>query len=210
MDAKLLNTLRYELERFVGAAPEEVDARLAKLLRLTETLRREPTDASDAPIKRYVIELDAALADGRLPPSYPSLLQELARVLQERKQPAAPAPTDVLQEARKLVAGRALLVIGGLTRPDHQEALREALGLSEVLWPSTRESNPRLDPFEPLIARPDVVAVVLLIRWIRHAMNDAAALCLKHGKVMVRVPSGYNVNQIAQLLVEQSRRRADE
>ena len=68
---------------------------------------------------------------------------------------------------------------------------------------------PTLTVLEPHIARKDVAAVVLLIRWIRHNLNDVAELCVLHGKPLVRAPGGYNVNQLAKLVVEQRRRRGE-
>src|SRR5688572_9247108 len=163
MDAKLLNTLKYEL------------------VRVAAELARQPAGVDQAVLKKLVLELRPALAEQRLPASYVQLLRELERAPRGQGNGAV-APRSAVEEARELLRGRALVLIGGIPRPDHQESLRVAFELSEVVWPPTSETKPTLTVLEPHIARADVAAVVLLIRWIRHALNDVADLCARHGK----------------------------
>lgn len=208
MDTKLLNTLRFELDRYLNAPDEEQERHRAKLVRCVDELLQQPVLAGQSMLRRYLDELRPALAERRIPASYVQLVRELAQL------PRAPterveAPRTPVDEARELLRGKSLVVIGGLPRPEHMQNLRTTFELSEVVWPETSESNPSLAGLEPLIARADVAAVVLLIRWIRHNLNDVAALCSRYRKPLVRAPGGYNVNRIAQLVAEQSRRRAD-
>jgi len=208
VDRQLLNTLRFELGRYVLAGETEQEARRAKLVRCVEALLAEPPGAGEGRLRPWIEELGAALAERRLPASHAQLARALEALPSTRAAPPA-APRTPVDEARELLRGRALLVIGGLPRPDHMENLRASFELSEVLWPQTSETKPTLHVLEPHIARPDVAAVVLLIRWIRHALNDVAQLCARHDKPLVRVPGGYNVRQIAQLVLEQRRGRAN-
>jgi hypothetical protein len=201
MDPRLLNTLRYELDRYVAAGEPEQERHRAKLARCVDELLAQPVAPGEVLVRRWLEELGPALAERRLPASYVQLLRELERA--PRGQGNGPvAPRSAVEEARELLRGRALVLIGGIPRPDHQESLRAAFELSEVVWPPTSETKPTLSVLEPHIARADVAAVVLLIRWIRHALNDVADLCARHGKPLIRAPGGYNVNQIAQLLVD--------
>jgi hypothetical protein len=105
------------------------------------------------------------------------------------------------------VRGRALLLLGGDPRNEHVENLRKTLKLSALHWPQTREDAPDVDSFEPWIARVDVAAVVLLIRWSRHAYGDVTRLCDRYDKPLVRIEAGYNVVQISRGLVEQASER---
>lgn len=206
MDPKTLNTLKYELDRWLHADEADRERHRAKLAACAAELVRQPADARQALLKKLVTELHVALGEHRVPASYVQLQRELERSGREPVRDVK-APLDPVAEARELLRGRVLVVIGGDPRRDHQENLRTTFELSDVVWPATRESRPSILALEPHIARTDVAAVLLLIRWIRHALNDVAELCERHDKALVRVPAGYNVNQIAQLVVEQRGRR---
>ena len=54
-------------------------------------------------------------------------------------------------------SGRSVVLIGGIRRPEAQEALRTALGLKELVWIETREHQ-SIEAFEPAVARPEVAA----------------------------------------------------
>lgn len=209
MDAKLLNTLRFELDRYLNASDEEQERHRAKLVKCVDELLRQSVAPSESMLRRYLDELRPALAERRVSASYVQLVRELEKLPRAAEDAGkrSPKPPDPIDEARAMLRGRALLVIGGIPRPEHIENLRAAFELAEVVWPVTSETNPTLTVLEPHIARKDVAAVVLLIRWIRHNLNDVATLCARHGKPLVRAPGGYNVNQLAKLLVEPGRRR---
>ena len=53
-------------------------------------------------------------------------------------------------------------------------------------------------------ARQDVAAVLLAIRWTSNSYGAVKDFCRKHGKVFVRLPSGYNPNQVAHQLLLQA------
>ncbi len=55
----------------------------------------------------------------------------------------------------------------------------------------------------PFIARADVDAVLLAIRWSSHSYGDVRAICEKYGKEFFRLPAGYNPNQVAHQLLQQ-------
>ncbi len=98
-------------------------------------------------------------------------------------------------------------MIGGDSRPEHAERLRTSFELAAVLWPVTNEHNASAARLEPLIARPEVTVVLLLIRWIRHSLNDVAAMCERHDKPLVRVPGRYDVETVAPLILAPCGRR---
>jgi len=53
------------------------------------------------------------------------------------------------------------------------------------------------------IARPEVALVVLAIRWSSHSFGDVKLFCDKYGKPLVRLPAGYNSNQVAAQVLAQ-------
>ena len=46
-------------------------------------------------------------------------------------------------------------------------------------------------------------AVLLAIRWSSHSYGEVRDYCEKHGKHFVRLPGGYNPNQVAHQILQQ-------
>jgi hypothetical protein len=111
-------------------------------------------------------------------------------------------PTPAVREAAALLEGKCMVLIGGDRRPGAQRALKEALRLSDLVWLETREHQ-SIAGFEPAIARPDVALCVLAIRWTSHSFGDVKTFCDRYGKPLVRLPAGYNPNQVAAQIVAQ-------
>ena len=107
-----------------------------------------------------------------------------------------------MKEARRLLAGRSAVLIGGTCRHDAQRELEAALGLKELVWVETKEHQ-SVETFEPAVARPDVALVLLAIRWASHGFGDVKRSCDRHGKPLVRLPGGYSPNQVAAQIVAQ-------
>ena len=82
------------------------------------------------------------------------------------------------------------------------DALAQAFGLRELIWIETREHQTHA-VFEPYVARDDVAAVVLAIRWSSHGFGEVKEFCDKYGKPLVRLPAGYSPNQVAYHLLRQ-------
>lgn len=57
--------------------------------------------------------------------------------------------------------------------------------------------------FKPYVKRNDVKVVALLIRWSSHSYGELKPLCDRHGKLFVRLPTGYGPNQFANQIVTQ-------
>jgi hypothetical protein len=155
-----------------------------------------------------------------LPQGFRRVLQEVDRFLALRKSPsgagtgagagagaeAAAAPeqqqSQEVKDARRLLAGRSMVLIGGICHRDAQRLLESALGLKELVWIETKEHQ-SIAAFESAIARPDVALVLLAIRWTSHAFGDVKQFCDRHGKPLVRLPGGYNPNQVATQILAQ-------
>jgi hypothetical protein len=211
LDAQKLHKFAFHLTR-VGSDPlgaREQD--WATVVELTRQWLNQPGTTRETSLLRLLQQAGPALLARRLPENYRHLLHTLETTLKAAPKPDGPPalrPTDVEQLAL-LLQGRVLLVIGGDPKPEHCARLKQALGLAEVLWPETSEIRPELRSLEPLIARDEVALVVLLIRWIRHALNDVSDLCVKHDKPLARITGGYSVNQIATQALAQCGRRLE-
>ena len=45
--------------------------------------------------------------------------------------------------------------------------------------------------------------VIVAIRWSSHSFENVDELCRKYGKLYVRLPGGYNANQVAKQILDQ-------
>jgi len=113
-----------------------------------------------------------------------------------------PEPNAEILEARRLLAGRSGVLIGGACRPEAREGLISALGLSDLIWIETKVHQ-SIAGFEPAIARSDVAVVLLAIRWSSHAFGEVRTFCDRYKKPLVRLPGGYNPNQVAAQILAQ-------
>lgn len=137
-------------------------------------------------------------------------LREIDRYLASREAEAARSrdesgsvttPSKEEEQVRALLAGRAVVLIGGIQRPSHKTRIEEAFQLSELVWLDGGVVS--YTDFEPAIARADVAAVILLIRWSSHGYGDVKEYCDTYDKPLIRVPAGYNPKQLAHQIIEQ-------
>jgi hypothetical protein len=156
-------------------------------------------------------------ADDRANPSKSADLIARARATGSApRTPSRPAPapkpepdddteeptTAEVEDVRRLLSGRRVVLIGGDCRRDAQAMLERAFGLKDLVWLETKEHQ-SVATFEPAIARDDVALVLLAIRWSSHAFTDTKRYCDRHGKPLVRLPGGYNPNQVATQILAQ-------
>lgn len=116
------------------------------------------------------------------------------------------APSEPIPEvktARRLLEGKVAVLIGGLCRPHSRDALQQELGLRELRWVSTRPHE-SVDGLAAEVRRKDVNLVMLAIRWSSHSFDDIKRVCDQAGRVFVRLPRGYGVNQVAREIVAQA------
>jgi len=117
--------------------------------------------------------------------------------------------SDELLRVRELLRGKAVVLLGGICRHTSKRLIERELELKELVWLSSGH-HASIAPFEDAIARPDVGAVLMMIRWSSHSFEGVKDFCLKHNKPYVRVPAGYNPSQLAhQILLQQGSRLAE-
>lgn len=209
MERKDQNKLLFHVRRLVDLGDGDLTHHWEQCAALCDALLAQPTSPAERELRARVAELREACAARTLPGGYVVLVRELEAAQSRKAGEAAPpsaGPTPVEQVA-SLLRGRALVVIGGLPRDQHARNFERVFELSELVWVHSRENNPDLAPLEPPIARADVACVLLLIRWIRHALGEVAKLCERHGKPLVRVPGGYNPETLAPQILSQAGKR---
>jgi hypothetical protein len=108
----------------------------------------------------------------------------------------------MVAEVADLLRDQTVVVLGGERRAYTIQAIKEAFELQNLIWCTTQEGQSYLS-MEPYIKRADVSLVILAIRWASHNLSEASILCARHGKLLVRLPAGYNASQIAHQVMQQ-------
>lgn len=165
--------------------------------------------ASNRELRELVPVIDDMPDFPEAPIGFQMVLREIDRFLATCPPPdTAPVPQQSAQvrSVAQLLAGKSVVLVGGDCRPGAYKALKEAFRLSELHWVSTRDHE-SIDYFEPYVARPDVAVVLLAIRWSSHSYTDIGTFCDKYGKPLVRLPGGYNPNQVATQIMNQCSNR---
>jgi hypothetical protein len=201
---KLLKQGQYHAKAIQQGKGSEHDWR--KIVEVVEKLIAGGIPASNPDLRELLLPIVDDMPDlGDLPSGFQKALGEIDRYLATRLPPSGEAAQELGAEVREIAArlkGKSIVLIGGERRPYSYDALKSALGLQDLIWIETREHQ-SIDGFEPYVARPDVAAIVLAIRWTSHAFGDVKQFCDKHGKPLVRLPAGYNPNQVAHQILQQ-------
>jgi hypothetical protein len=167
------------------------------------------------PSDRNLREKLLPLLDTRPPsttigPGMTQVLREIDRFLasQERPEESAVQATRLSPDVGRVAQvfkGRSVVLIGGERRVVHEERLENAFGLSELIW--IEGFGRSYTSFEPHIARDDVVAVLLAVRWASHESGNVQRYCDEYGKPLIMLRAGYNENQVAAQVIAQAGQR---
>ena len=190
------------------------DAHWQAVVEVVDAMVGEGIPPSDPELRDLLMPVIDELPDrDDLPTGFRLVLREIDRYLATRTphsaEVTAPEPTAEVQRAARLLSGRSVVLIGGVRRPEAQRMLRASLDLEDLIWIETREHQ-SIRGFEATVARPDVAVVLLAIRWSSHAFGDVKQFCDRHGKPLVRLPGGYNPNQVAAQILSQCGERLGE
>lgn len=205
----LFNRIRYHADRLPasGEADEHDCNRINDCASKLADLGIRPTDERFEPI-RPILRLDA------FPESIaPSPLLTRAASIVEAK-PETTTETDDrprwsqrVLEARELLGGGSIVVIGGEPRPDAIRRIADAFELFEVDWVPLEEHGTGARMRAP-ISRPDTRLVVVLIKLTGHLhAEEARNYAREFGKPCILLPAGYNPEQIAEHIHEQAAAR---
>jgi hypothetical protein len=205
--AKALNNLRFKLGR-IRERPDESAGEWTRVLELVDELVTGGLPPSHAELRDMLLPVAEDVPDEPPPSANVQLvLREVDRYLESRPDADPPARpprmTPEVGEVAELLRGREVVLIGGQARPIHKAALMRAFGLTDVRWLVTPEHT-SFTVFESDIARPEVAVVLLAIRWSNHDYDNVKEYCDAYGKPLVRLPGGYNANQVAHHILSQA------
>lgn len=211
---KLENKLKFHLAKLAERPESEQASHWATVVAcVTKLVGDFGVPPSSQSLRNFLLPMIERLPDElSSTPEFDRVLESIDQFLADREEPEAVVLPDsypkVVQEVRRLLAGKAVVLIGGVRRPQSERSLEAALGASRLEWVSTREHQ-SIAPFETPIGRPDVAVVLLAIRWSRHSYEGVKSFCETHGKLFVRLPAGYGVEQVAHRILQQVGRRLE-
>jgi len=205
------NTIRYHLKNIREKPQDDHVHDWQKVVNEVHLIVTDGLPPSNIEFRGLLADLiDDVPERVEIPDGAQLVIREIDRYLSSRPvqsdTPCLDRPSEDIRRVVALLDGQAILMIGGENRPHANKRLRETFRLSELIWLKTSEHNPRLD-CESEVSRPDVALVLLAIRWSRHSFDDVNVLCEKHGKPLVRLPAGYNPNQVAEQIISQCSER---
>lgn len=205
---KLLSKIKHKVKVLTEDSPYSPEE--FRILVLTvETLVEQGLPVSNRELREALMPIIDRIPEYEtIPAGFERVLREIDQYLalnasdEDDGSNEADAVSAEVQQCIQLLAGRKVVLIGGQRRPQSHRALREAFQVSEVIWIETREHQ-SIEIFEPYVARDDVAVVLLAIRWASHSFGDVKNFCDRYGKPLVRLPGGYNANQIAVQILQQ-------
>ena len=206
-----LKTIAYHTGRIADSDRDtpDLDHDWAKVRDAAWAFLNSGGQASDPALVESLVDVadrvpEALLSD----PGIARIMPYLDARLTEREESGAGAPaparrvTEELLRVRDMLRGRVVVLIGGKCRHESKRLIERELELKELRWISS-EPHASIAPFEAEIARPEVAAVLMMIRWSSHSFEGAKEFCIRHAKPWVRVPAGYNPSQLAHQILEQ-------
>jgi hypothetical protein len=204
---KLLNKIRYHRKRIDDDPAVDHASDWETILRTADELVEGGLPPSNVELRELLLPiLDAVPAGLDRPKGFQLVAREIDRFRAESADRTDEgledeAPTPEVRRAADLLRGRAVVLIGGSRRPASADALVRAFDLSDLIWIEGTERS--YTAFEPHVARPDVAAVLLAIRWSSHGFSEVREFCDKYDKPLVHLPGGYGRNQVAYQIVTQ-------
>ncbi|MFC6662598.1 hypothetical protein [Deinococcus multiflagellatus] len=208
-DAELHEVLRratghlLALVRRAGVRLPESDQLVAlvggeRLLRATPLNRAELHVLAD-----HYLAVQEALRRRELPEPEPPAdpIEESTPVLEEAPT-AAPTWPPHVEQARALLAGKRVVLLGGVPDPAHHQALVEALGLAELDWIPSDRYDHGLQAAAHL-RQPGTALAIFALRWGAHAHGSLRAAAREEGVPYLLHPAGLNPSQIAWQVMRQ-------
>lgn len=202
---KLLGKVRHKVSLF-REDPAGIPDHFRILVATVEQLIEDGLPPSNRELRDYLLPIVDAMPELHdPPPGFQMVLREIDRFLATNPAPKPPQPAPPSAEVRQvaeLLSGQSVVLIGGERRAGSQQSIEQAFDLDELVWIETREHQ-SIEGFEAAVARPEVAVVLLAIRWSSHSYGDVQTFCDQYGKPLVRLPAGYNPNQIAAQILNQ-------
>ena len=202
---KLLGKVQHKLSLIVNE-PDAASEHWRILASTVDELVNDDLPPSNRELRELLVPVIDSLPDpAEFPQGFRLVVREIDRFIATSPPPAVQTvtpPTPEVEQVANLLKGRSMVLIGGDRRQASWQALKDAFHLKDLIWIETREHE-SIDSFEPSVARPAVAVVVLAIRWSSHSFGEVREFCERHGKPLVRLPGGYNPNQVAMQIMSQ-------
>ena len=206
---KLIGKVRYRAS-VIAKNPHRSQEEWEALISNVEELLSSGLPPSNRELRDAILPVIDTLPEMEYPKGFGLVMREIDRYIALTPAPVTSISTQEqspdVQEVAKLLKGKSMVLIGGDRRAGAHDAIVEAFGLKELIWIETRDHQP-IAGFEHSIARPEVALALLAIRWSSHSFGDTKQFCDKHGKPLVRLPTGYNPGQIASQILSQCSER---
>lgn len=201
----LLGKLRYHLKQIQGGGDN--DYNWQRVISSVDELAALGTPPSSIELRDALLPFVECLPEKEFPSNFNLVLREIDRFLASRPEQQA-TPKDVvvsedIKQVADLLRGKKVTLVGGSERQAASGAIKEAFGLKALNWVRSEEHE-SVNAFEPDVADPEVVLVILMIRWSSHSYGDLQKFCDKYRKPLLRLPGGYNPNQIAHQILTQA------
>ena len=202
---KVLNKIQHELKK-THDDPDAWEAVFRAVEELTVTEKLPP---SYVPLRETLLpHLEHLPADLTPPDSFQQVLRTIDdyhRTLEQR-QVETESPqgqqNPQVQELAQLLHGRAVVLIGGEVDQFAKARLERVFGLSELIWLEAHHEQ-SIERFAAPVQRPDVVLVMVVIRWMSHGHGDVKQYCAPLGKPFVRLQGTTNPNRVANDVLQQ-------
>lgn len=196
-----LSAIRYHARLLERASEDEIERHHEKIAEAVRALTEAGIPATD----RRIADAVGTRVAGDLLGSLPELAH-LARESASADRPDAFATRDwsrQVLEVRSLLAGRRMVIVGGVPRRDAIDRLQQAFGLESVDWVELTEHGSG-EPMRPSIRRPETAIVIVLVKLVGHLHADMARqIAREAGKPYVFLRAGYNPEQVADAILRQ-------
>lgn len=204
----LLNKARYHVKKIMRHPDGDTGHDWQTIMEVVEKVLEQGFAPSNVILRDLLLPVIDDLPDTEMENSgFALVLREIDRYLSTV--PVSPSssmeqrPSTETESVKRLLCGKVAVFIGGNPRPGAHQTLEKAFGLSELVWVDSR-AHQSIEPFQPVITRPDVAVVLLAIRWSSHSFGDIKKFCDEAGKPLVRLPGGYGANQVAKQILDQA------
>jgi hypothetical protein len=178
-----------------------------KIIDTVEGMVQGGLPPSDKELRNILLPVIERMPDLPQPSGFARVLREIDRFTATRRAAQDTSngcePSGEIKAVADLLRGKTVVLIGGDRRNDAHNALKNSFGLKELNWVEAKEHE-SITMFQSHISRPEVALVLLAIKWASHSFGDVKAYCDRYGKPLVRLPAGYNPNQVAMQILKQA------